>query len=58
MLPAHSGAVQIPNAYKNLMEYTSVNKLEYKECKDILPCFEREYKQNGSDFMDIFIAVK
>ncbi len=48
----------IPNAYKTLMEYMAVNKLEHKEHKDILSCFEREYRQDGREFMDIFIAVK
>jgi len=48
----------IPNAYRNLMEYMSVNKLEHKKCKEVLPCFEWEYKKNGGGFMDIFIAVK
>ena len=44
--------VTIPNAYKTLMEYMSVNNLEHTE-KDVIPCFET----NGES-MDVYIACR
>lgn len=48
----------IPNAYKTLMAYMQVNGWEHKRDKDMIECFEREYKRDGIDCMDIYIAMK
>ncbi len=48
----------IPNAYKTLMRYMEVNGLKHKQSDKILPCFEKEYEQNGVPFMDVYIAVE
>ncbi len=48
----------IPNAYKTLLRYIEVNGLKHKQSNKILPCFEKEYEQNGVSFMDVYIAVE
>lgn len=48
----------IPNAYKTLMAYMKVNGLEQKNEKDVLSCYEREYRIEALDYMDVYIAVK
>lgn len=48
----------IPNAYKTLMRYIEVNGFPRKQTKDILPCFEREYKKDSISYMDVYIAVE
>ena len=48
----------IPNAYKTLMAYMRLNRLEHLEDKDVIACFEREYNRDGTDYMDVYIAVK
>lgn len=48
----------IPNAYRALMAYMTVNRLEHREDREIIPCFEKEYQKDGREFMDIFIAAK
>jgi Predicted transcriptional regulators len=48
----------IPNAYKTLMRYIEVNGFPHKPTKDILPCFEKEYKKGGISYMDVYIAVE
>ena len=48
----------IPNAYKTLMAYMRLNRLEHLEDKDVIACFEREYDRDGTDYMDVYIAVK
>lgn len=50
--PFENSFVTIPNAYKTLMEYMSVNNLEHTE-KDVIPCFET----NGES-MDVYIACR
>lgn len=50
--------VLIPNAYKTLMRYMTVNGLRHKETKDILPCFEKVYDKDGVPYMDVWIAVE
>lgn len=50
--PFENPFVTIPNAYKTLMEYMSVNNLEHTE-KDVIPCFET----NGES-MDVYIACR
>lgn len=47
----------IPDAYKTLMTYMRTNGLEHTE-EGIIPCFERSYTQNGTEYMDVFIAIK
>ncbi len=47
----------IPNGYKTLMAYMQVNGLEHTE-DGVIPCFEREYEQNGIGCMDVYIAIK
>lgn len=48
----------IPNAYKTLRTYMEVNGLKHKESKEIISCYEKEYKKDGVDYMDIYIAVE
>lgn len=48
----------IPNAYKTLMAYMRLNGLEHLEDRDVIGCFEREYVRDGTDYMDVYIAVK
>lgn len=48
----------IPNAYKTLMAYMRLNRLEHLQDKDVIACFEREYDRDGTDYMDVYIAVK
>lgn len=48
----------IPNAYKVLMSYIQVNGYKNKYDKDYLSCFEKEYVIDGTDYMDIFIAIE
>lgn len=50
--PFETPFVTIPNAYKTLMEYMSVNNLEHTEM-DVIPCFET----NGES-MDVYIACR
>ena len=56
--PFKSPFVIIPNAYKTLMRYMEVNGLNHKENKEILSCFEKEYNKNGSDYMEVYIAIE
>lgn len=48
----------IPNAYKTLMSYMTVNGIKHKEEKEILPCFEKEYIREGINYMDVYISVE
>lgn len=48
----------IPNAYKTLMHYIEVNNFKHDQAKEILPCFEKTYDQNGVSYMDVYIAVE
>lgn len=50
--PFENPFVTIPNAYKTLMEYMSVNNLEHTE-KDVIPCFETD-----GESMDVYIACR
>lgn len=47
----------IPNAYKTLMRYMEVNRLKHIEEKNELTCYEKEYKINGIDYMDIYLSI-
>lgn len=42
------------------MAYMRLNRLglEHLEDKDVIACFEREYNRDGTDYMDVYIAVK
>ena len=48
----------IPNGYKTLMAYMQVNGLEHREEKNVISCFEKEYEQDGTTYMDVYIAIK
>lgn len=47
----------IPNAYKALQTYMMANGLRHPE-EISVPCFEKEYIQEGVDYMDVYIAVE
>lgn len=55
--PFKSPFTLIPNAYKTLMRYIDVNGLKHIEEKEILTCYEKVYKNNGIEYMDIYIAI-
>lgn len=49
----------IPNAYKALLTYMSINGIKEKHDPAILSCYEHEYfDDNGDKFMDIYIAIE
>lgn len=48
----------IPNGYKILMAYMKTNGARQKRDKKIIPCFEKEYCIDGTDYMDVYIAVE
>lgn len=49
----------IPNAYKALLTYMTINGIKEKRDPTILSCYEHEYfDDNGVKFMDIYIAVE
>ena len=48
----------IPNAYKALMTYMFMNGIAHKQEKNTIACFEKEYAQDGVNYMDIFIAAE
>ena len=56
--PFKSPFTMIPNAYKTLIRYMEVNGINHKENKEILPCFEKEYNQDGISYMDVYIAIE
>ena len=45
----------IPNAYKAIFQYMQVNKLGHKNNREF--CFEKEYKKDGFQYMDIAILI-
>lgn len=47
----------IPSAYKTLMSHIQVNRLSSKEPKEVISCFEREYRVDNNEYMDVFIAI-
>lgn len=47
----------IPNAYKTLMTYMQTNGIRHREDASVNPCFEKEYKADGMDYMDVYIAI-
>lgn len=48
---------RIPNAYKLIMEYLQANHFKEKNQKNILSCFEHEYRKNDITYMDVFVHV-
>lgn len=56
--PSKAPFYLIPNAYKTLLAYMKVNRLEPKEGSEIISCFEKEYVKEDKDYMDVYIAVK
>lgn len=48
----------IPNAYKTLMSYISLNGWKLKEEDKIIQCFEKVYSAEGVTYMDVFIAIE
>ena len=48
---------RIPNAYKRIMEYLQANNFKEKQQDNILSCFEHEYEDNGTTYMDVYIHV-
>lgn len=55
--PFNAPFTLIHNEYKTLMLYMEVNGIRHKEAKEILSCFEKEYKKDGISYMDVYIAV-
>lgn len=49
----------IPNAYKALLTYMTINGIKEKQNPAILSCYEHEYfDYKGAKFMDIYIAIE
>lgn len=48
---------RIPNGYKRIMEYLSVNGFKEKPVENVLSCFEYVHEQNGMTCMDVYIHV-
>ncbi|MDE5546736.1 MAG: hypothetical protein K2I88_04655 [Anaeroplasmataceae bacterium] len=49
----------IPNAYKALKTYMSINGIKEKRDPAVLSCYEYEYYDtNNTKFMDVFIAIE
>lgn len=55
--PFSSPFCVIENAYKTLMSYMKVNNINEKCTEDVLSCYEKEYRKDNADYMDIHIAV-
>ncbi|MFT9496285.1 helix-turn-helix transcriptional regulator, partial [Anaerosolibacter sp.] len=54
--PFNAPFTLIPNAYKTLKLYMDVNGIRHKQNKEVLSCFEKEYKKDNISYMDIYIA--
>lgn len=53
------GFETIPNAYKALLTYMSINGIKEKHDPEIISCYEHEYfDDKGIKFMDIYIAIE
>lgn len=48
----------IPNAYEVLMTHMKINKIQQKQDKRVIECFEKEYVKDDIAYMDIYIAVE
>ena len=55
--PFNAPFTLIPNAYKTLILYMEVNGIKHRQTKEVLSCFEKEYKKDGISYMDVYIAV-
>lgn len=59
ILNPHSASFQlIPNAYKTLDAYLKANGVKHDQHKGILPCFEKEYDQDGIHYMDVYLSIE
>lgn len=47
----------IPNAYKTLFTYMRANGIKEKKDAQVIGCFEKEYSVDGTDYMDVYIAI-
>lgn len=56
--PMSAPFTAIPNAYKTLMAYISANGYGEPDEKIPMDCFERSYTVDGTEYMDVFLAVK
>lgn len=48
---------RIPNGYKLIMEYLQANNFKEKQQDNIISCFEYEYEENGTVYMDVYVHV-
>lgn len=48
----------IPNAYDALLRNMKINGIKQKTDKNVLTCFEKEYVEDGVDYMDVYIAIE
>ena len=48
----------IPNANKNILTYMRANGIKPRRDHEVLECFEKEYVMNGTEYMDVYIAVE
>ena len=55
--PFREPFVLIPNAYKTIMSYIKVNNIKYKQDKEVLGCFDKQYENNGVIYMNLYISV-
>ncbi|HAZ37956.1 MAG TPA: hypothetical protein DCY71_08940 [Clostridiaceae bacterium] len=55
--PFNAPFTLIPNAYKTLMLYMDVNGIKHKQTKEVLSCFEKEYKKDDISYMNVCVAV-
>ena len=46
---------RITNAYKIIMEYLQSNNFREKQQDNIVSCFEHEYEEDGTVYMDVYI---
>jgi DNA-binding XRE family transcriptional regulator len=47
----------IPNAYQLLLRYSETNKLNMPKGKETVSCFEKEYRKENTEYMDVYLAV-
>lgn len=55
--PFSSPFTLIPYGYKTLMLYMEINGIKHKQSKEIISCFEKEYRKDNIQYMDVYIAV-
>ena len=48
----------IPDAYRLLLAYAKTNGFREKRGKDLISCFEKEYEQDGAQYMDVSVIVE